>query len=275
MLLFRRVGGAFRGIEGREWALLSLETMGVVAGILIAFELNEWAVGRNETQRHNRLMVRLHEESELDISVIRSFRDELQKMLDREQAFAVSLAKGQCPSDKDFQAITTLPMMPALTVPTSVYQELMGAGGLSSIERKDVRDAVAQFYGNLEWTQGQIDYFRAARVKAIEEDDPRVRIHFDPTADDPEVATFDRLALCGDQGFKNRVASATRAHTVFVSYYQGMLENAISLCMRLGDGVGKKCVPPLEGPLKGKDAEYAARVAQVMAGDKSGDNEIN
>lgn len=265
MLLFRRVGSAFRGIEGRDWALLSLETFGVVAGILIAFELNEWAADRNEAARHDRLMERLHEESEIDLIVIRSFRDELSAMLDREQAFAVKLAEGQCPPNAEFQAITTLPVMPALTVPTSVYQELMGAGGLASIERKGVRDAVAQFYGNLEWTQRQIEYFRNAKIKAIEEDDPRVRIHFDPKAEEPEVATFDGRALCADQGFKNRVASATRAHTVYVAYLQAMLENAISMCVRLGDSLGKKCTPPREGPLKDEDAEYAAKVAKKIS----------
>jgi len=268
VLLFKRVGSAFRGIDGREWALLSLETMSVVAGILIAFELNEWATSRNEAARHDRLMERLLEESEIDLIVIRSFRDDLSTMLNREQDFAVKLAEGKCPTNPEFQAITTLPLMPALTVPTSVYQELMGAGGLSSIERKDVRDAVAQYYGNLEWTQRQIDYFRAARIKPIQEDDPRVKIHFDPKAEEPEVAAFDGRALCKDQGFKNRVASATRAHTVFVSYYQGMLENAISMCVRLGDSVGKECTPPHGGPLKGKDAEYAARVARKMAEEK-------
>jgi hypothetical protein len=268
MLLLRRVGDAFRGIEGREWALLALETLGVVVGILVAFELNEWASSRSQTAQHNRLMQRLHEESEIDLIVIRSFRDDLAKMLKSEQAFAVELAVGKCPADQEFQAITTLPLMPALTVPTSVYQEMMGAGGLSSIDRKDVRETVAQFYGNLEWTQRQIDYFRSAPVKPLQEDDARVITRFDPKAEEPEVSTFNGRALCKDQGFRNRVASATRAHTVFVSFYDGMLENAISMCVRLGDSVGEKCTPPYGGPLKGKDAQYAAKVATKMAKDK-------
>ena len=39
MILFKRVGESFGRIEGREWALLFLETLGVVAGILVAFWL--------------------------------------------------------------------------------------------------------------------------------------------------------------------------------------------------------------------------------------------
>ena len=45
MILFKRVSESFRHIEDREWMLLSLETLGVLAGILIAFELQQWASG--------------------------------------------------------------------------------------------------------------------------------------------------------------------------------------------------------------------------------------
>ena len=68
MILFKRVGESFRKIEGREWALLSLETLGVIAGILIAFELNEWAANRAAAARHHEMMERLFEESEQDVA---------------------------------------------------------------------------------------------------------------------------------------------------------------------------------------------------------------
>jgi hypothetical protein len=263
------VRGAFGEITKREWALLALETLGVIAGILIAFELNEWASRRNEAAKHDRLMARLHEEVEIDVTVLRSFRDLLKDFVDREQAFAVALAKGQCPPVRDFEAVGTVGLAPALTVPTMVYEELLGAGGLSTIVRLDVRQKVAQFYGNLAWAQQQVDHFRANKVKPTEIDDPRVRIHFDPTAEEPEIATFDGQALCAEQGFKNRMASATRNHTVFLSYFQESLEDAIDLCVRLGDSLGKTCNPPAGGPLKGEDAKYAAEVLKNMRLDKA------
>jgi hypothetical protein len=39
MILLKRLGSSFGSIGGREWALLFLETLCVLAGILIAFEL--------------------------------------------------------------------------------------------------------------------------------------------------------------------------------------------------------------------------------------------
>lgn len=267
MILFQRVGKAFRGIQGREWALLSLETLGVIAGILIAFELNEWAARRNEAARHDRLMERLFEEIEFDVTVLRKDRDLLKGFVERERAFAVALGTGQCPADTDFEAATTVVLMPAMTVPSSVYQELIGAGGLSSIERKDVRDHLAEFHDTVNWSQAQIAQFRAIRINPVEESDPRVQIRFDPDAKDPEVWTFDRRALCGDQAFKNRVASATRNHSVYMAYFQDTLQDAITICVRLGDSLGKACTPPQGGPLKGKDAEFAQKAAEAMRQD--------
>lgn len=264
MILFRRLGNAVRSVEPRDWVLLTLETVAVVAGILIAFELSEWAERRREGARHHRMMERLFEEVQLDVAYLRKYRDGLIEMLDREHAFATALSNGECPANKDFEATTDVIKMPALTIPTAVYEELLGAGGLSSIERKDVRHHLAQFRDTLNWGRGQVEYFRDVRIKPITEDDSRLRIRFDPKAEDPEIMTFDRAALCRDQGFKNRVASATRNHTVFVSYFQETLDDAIKACVRLGDSLGKTCRSPRGGPLKGEDAATAAREMAAM-----------
>jgi hypothetical protein len=270
MILFRRAAVAVSHIEDREWVLLALETVGVLAGILIAFSLQEWGTQRDQAAKHHELMERLFEESQGDVSVIRDLRNGLKPMINGEQAFAVRLANSECPADKDFQALTTLAIMPALTPPTSVYQELMGAGGLASIERKDVREHLAQFHTDLEWAQKQIDYFRAGVVIPVPVSDPRVRTRFDPTAEEPEVSTFDGHALCSDQAFKNRLAAATRSHSVYLSFFQGPLEDAISVCVRLGASLGHRCAPPFGGPLLDDDAKYANKVEAKMQQEKSG-----
>ena len=269
MIIFQRGRDAFRRIEDRDWLLLLLETLGVLIGILVAFELQQWGTQRDQAVKHHELMERLFEESLNDVSALRDMRDTLRPMLSREQAFAVKLAKSECPSGDAFQAITTLSMYPAITPPTSVYQELMGAGGLSSIERKDVREKLARFHADLDWSQKQIDYFRTARIDPLSDSDPRERTHFDPTAEEPEVSTFDGRALCRDEVFKSRVAKATRAHTVFMNYIQGPLEDAISVCVRLGDSLGHRCMPEYGGPLTGDDATYAKKVLTSMQREKS------
>lgn len=254
--------------QRRNVAHWGMEFVVVVAGVLLALWLQEWVAGRSAAAKHHELMERLFEEIETDVSVARNMRDTLRPMVQREQALAVSLGKGGCPPTQDFHAIETLRLLPALSVPTSVYHELLGAGGLSSIDRKDVRDHAAQFYGDMEWIEKQIDYFRANRVDPLSESDPRVITRFDPTAEDPQVSVFDGKALCRDNGFRNRVAIATRDHTVFASYFQSVLEDAISMCVRLGDSLGHACEPADGGSLTGDDAKYAAKVLANMREDR-------
>lgn len=240
--------------------LLALETFGVLAGILIAFELQEWAQRRNDDARHRQLMERLFEETENDVASIRYMRNVMKPLVDGEERFATRIGNGECPSDGEFEAITSLGMMPALTPPSSVYQELTGAGGLSSIERDDVRKSLARFHEELEWSQKQIDYFRtfAVSMDPVPNSDPRVQVRFDPSADDPLDTTFDGRALCGDRAFKNKLAAATRQHRVFLNYLQNPLERAIGVCVTLGDSLGRKCAPAYGGPLAGDDAKVAA-----------------
>ena len=140
----------------------------------------------------------------------------------------------------------------------------MGAGGLSSIERRDVRDSLALFHTNLSWTQKQVDFFRDAKVVPIEDADIRMRARLEPAADEPEVVTFNRQALCGDQKFQNKVVSATRNHMVFVSYFEETLKDAINMCVKLGDSLGKACEPKWGGPLEGEDAKFAAQTLKKM-----------
>jgi hypothetical protein len=264
MILFKRVGSAFKGIEGREWALLALETLGVIAGILIAFELQEWAANRSDAVKHRRLMERLFEETEMDVAVLRDVRDTLRQMVMREQSFATALGDGRCPPKADWDAAQTFNVMPALTAPNSVYQELMGAGGLSSVERKDVRASLAQFHGRLDWSQRQIEYFRQTRVDPIPVQDPRLTVRFDPSREEPEVDMYDRQALCSDHAFRNAVAAAARAHTVFVTFHESSVRDAINMCVRLGSSLGRTCTPTFGGALTASDAKDVANINAAM-----------
>lgn len=264
MILFKRVSSGFRHVEPREWVLMTLETLGVLAGILLAFWLNEWGAQRSEAGKHHEMMERLLEENETDISVLRDMRDVLRGMLVKEQAFATRLSQGQCPPNSDFEAVSSLTMMPSLTAPHAVHDELMAAGGLSSIERKDVRESIAQFYGDMEWVQRQIDRFRQAGVKPVEESDARIKIGFDPRAEDPQVETYDGTALCRDQSFRNRVAVAARDHTVYVSYFDVTVQSAISMCVRVADSLGTTCETKHGGPLKGEDAAWRNKAVAQM-----------
>src|SRR5690242_11093228 len=97
MILFKRVGESFRHIEDREWVLLFLETLGVLVGILLAFELQEWGSRRSEAAKHREIMERLFEESQLDVIYLRGIRDFMRTAVKAESDFAERLSNGECP----------------------------------------------------------------------------------------------------------------------------------------------------------------------------------
>src|SRR4029079_12653953 len=97
--------------------------------------------------------------------------------------FATQLSAGKCPPKELWTAVGTVQMLPSLDVPRSVYGELMGSGGLSSIPDARVRKAIALFNSELAWSEGQIEYFRGHRPDPVPFSDRRVRLRYDPTAD--------------------------------------------------------------------------------------------
>lgn len=259
MIVFKGLGSSFASIDGREWALLFLETLGVLAGILIAFELQEWGAQRSDAAKHRQLMERLFEESEQDVAATRRLRDLLRELSHNEIAFVTALGKGECPPEPMWQAVQTVGMLPAFKAPRSVYQELMGAGGLSSIEQPAVRSAVADFNSTLDWSESQNDYFRSnvAPDDPLELSDKRMSLRYDPAAGEPMVTTFDRQALCADHGFRNKMVAGVRNHAVIVNYHKGVTDEAIKMCSLLGQSLGQQCVPASGGALAGPDAELA------------------
>ena len=267
MILFKRVGNSFRHIEDREWVLLFLETLGVLVGILLAFELQEWASQRSEAAKHRQLMERLFEESQTDVTVLRNFRAIQRGMAANERDFATSLSEGRCPAESTWSAVSTINMYPPITVPSGVYEELMGAGGLSSIEEPSVRAAIERFRGLLDFTARQSENFHAMNAAggtALRIDDPRVTAKYDPSADEPEVITYDRTALCADRGFRNRMVDHVRDHGVIVSRQSDLTDSAIEMCARLGRLVGKNCIPP-DAPLDATDQATAQKALRLTS----------
>jgi hypothetical protein len=264
MILFKRVGESFDKVEGREWALLFLETLGVIAGILIAFELNEWATMRNEAGRQHELLERLFEESEATVAVLRNDRDSMSAIVNREKAFATLLVhRNECPSPSAWRSVDTLAMYPSITVPSSVYEEIMGSGGLSAIQDQRVRRSVSEFRTDLEWTQGQNAYFREHAHYPIGTADPRVTYDFDVSAEEPQVSHYNRAALCSDHRFRNGIADSVRNHSVIADMRGDLAIASIEMCAAIGASLERTCKPSFGGPFSLADTEVARRAAQT------------
>ena len=266
MILFKRIGESFRHIEDREWVLLCLETMGVLAGILIAFELQEWASSVAERSRERKQLERLFTEAEDDVATLRGQRELLKRMVDGERAFAVSLVhEGKCPPPSQWTAVENTNKYPGFEVADAVYQEMMGAGGLSTIQNAYVRRTISDFHSELDYFDNKNNFFRLKATEPVSEDDPRSSVDFDPKLEDPTSISYDRTALCADHAFHNRIANAVRNHELLaVNARDNLTGFAIKMCAAIGHELGQTCVPRDGGPLTGDDAKMAAKALREM-----------
>ena len=240
------------------WREFTGEVGVIVLGVLIALgaqQAVEWVHFRNE-QRNT--LKRLFEEARVNVTELRN-RQPNAAMIQLEIDFATELTNWKsCPPAKKWAAVETSNMYRSVTVQTSVYDEIVGAGGLAEIGSTSVRDAVAKFHSRLKWVQDQTDFFRSGMVSPVELDDPRRSLVYDSSARDPSIVRFDRQALCSDPGFQSRVVESVRNHVVWDRYRLGLADDAIRMCAVLAAELGVECTPSGGAPFT--DAER--RVAE-------------
>jgi len=239
------------------WREFAGEVGIIVLGVLIALGAEQALETVHDRHQQHERLERLFEEARSNVTQLRDERDSTRAMTQRESAFATALSTGSCPPEDQWQAVSTVTMYPAITPNTSVYDEVVGAGGLASIDSIRARKTVANFHSTLVWVQSQTEFFRSHSSLPIAIDDPRVTVSFDPKADEPELMTFNRPQLCNDRAFRNRIADHVRDHVTIYTYRDGLTESAIQMCASLGYLIGRTCVPTDRHPLVGSDLKVA------------------
>jgi hypothetical protein len=240
------------------WRAFAGEVGIIVIGVLIALaagQLVEWVHTRSE--QHDTLE-RLFQESRVNVALLRRGREILARDAKQEDVFAAALTNGSCPPQQQWSAATNLIKYPQVAAETSVYDEVVGAGGLADIQSTRARDAISEFHSKLAWLENTTEFFRMKSERPYGLDDPRVTIVYGSKAEEPEVTSFDRDALCRDKGFANRVAVGTRNHIVWIGFHDQVVEAAIRMCGVLGRELGEACTPGSGPPLTPAEQRIAA-----------------
>ena len=245
--VLRRLRDTAGKIRATEWLLLGIETLAVVVGILIAFELEQWADDRREAREVDRTMRELLEEARYDVihfdQAVRMF----DSWIDDAKPHLETLAEGGCPPAAGFEAIARMEIFPPVEPPQSVYDELVAGKGLSSLPSSEARIAVSIY-------QQQLAVMRSDRNNAtsgqrpetiVPADDPRLSLY--PKPDNPNDfydvtrIDYDAEALCTDKGVRNRAVWIGGAQRIVNGWRKDALGRAVNMCQALGDVVGEPC----------------------------------
>jgi hypothetical protein len=239
------------------WREFAGEVAIIVLGVLIALgaeQAVEWLHWRH--QQHDTLE-RLFQESRANVVLLKDGYDVLAKESRREKQFAAALTHGSCPPADQWSAARDAIKYPQLAVETSVYDEVVGSGGLANIRSTAAREAISDFHSKLAWVQNTTEFFRSKAERPFDVGDPRVTIVFDPASEE-EVTRFDRAGLCADKGFRNRVAVAIRNRAAWARFHRPVLQSAIALCRVLGRELGHDCTPSEDAKRRVAAAQQAS-----------------
>jgi hypothetical protein len=218
----------------------------IVLGVLIALGAGQVVESLHFRHEQRDTLERLFRESQVNIALLRRSHDILTKVTQQEETFAAALSSGTCPPADQWAAATDTVKYPQVAVETSVYDEVIGSGGLGTIASTDAREAIGDFHSRLAWLENTTEFFRSKAERPFDVADPRVTVAYDPKAKDPEVMTFDREALCHDKGFRNRVAVGVRNRVRWVEFHEPVLQSAIDLCGVLARELGEACTGSMD-----------------------------
>ena len=243
------------------WRAFAGEVGIIVIGVLIALgagQIVEWVHWRSE-QRDT--LERLFQESRTNVWLLRRGREVLREDANAEETFATALTHGGCPPAKQWETVTDLIKYPQVAAETSVYDEVVGAGGLADIQSTRARDAISEFHAKLTWLQNTTEFFRMKAERPFDLSDPRVTISLGASPTEPEIIDWDRPALCADKAFRNRVAIGARNRMVWTGFHDDVVQSAIGMCAVLARELGTRCTPVNGPPLTRDEQQIAAHAA--------------
>jgi hypothetical protein len=238
-MIVRRVINALRR---QDWAAVAIEFLLVLVGVLLAFQINEWASERQARAEREAAISRLLDEAEEDVAYLRfevqdhqrSVR-ELSSALDRLQ----NGAWRQADEAQMRSGLTTSVYLDAPSPPSSVYEDIVAAGMLGNIGDPQLRSAISVYRAKLELLTTLIAYVRQIAPKLDRED--YLRYVYDAGGPRPARLEVDFAALRKDTKLQSSLALLNDRQAFILGKWEETLQAADSMCRELGRSLKRPC----------------------------------
>lgn len=228
--------------------MVMIEFALVVVGVLLAFQINEWASERASAGERQLSAERLLEEAELDVAYNRQAVDYQQQVL-RGLGFATGRIVGKKWQEADEERITAglanARSMVALAPPSSVYEDVISSGELNKIGNFAIRAAIGRYRATLSFEERMRQQLQVPL--AIYERIPAFRYDTDPAGKERIRLTVDFPTLLHDQQAQQVIALTAENHRILLMLRTRALRDSEQMCVALGAAVGRSCnrnLPP-------------------------------
>lgn len=231
-------------IREQNWFTVLLEVIIVVVGIFVGLQVDDWNTNRKLQIEETATLVRLQAESE---DVVAYWQEQVfmssQATINRRK-FLEFLYAGKIPSgqrDVVDDALLRLGHYPANSPPGSVYDEMIGSGGLRLISDVSARSAVADYAKELVFINGQLIQFRTGLPTLGRAFDGRILSTYEPSRASLRQFEYDFKALSLDEQFKSHMVDFIRNQLQFHRYRLRVLRTASKMCTEVSRAVSKIC----------------------------------
>ena len=148
-----------------DWLNHALEFVVVVVGILLAFQLNQWAEDRKEQAQVNKHLVNIAAEAEFNQAQLETAIRRLQQNTQAVERILAQLKQGQNTEIINEELLKLLNVN-VFYLNTSAFSTLKESGDIRLIQNFELKNQIVNLY----------EYYRA--VKSLEEGDYNFRFNF-------------------------------------------------------------------------------------------------
>lgn len=239
MMIVKHVSEALRR---QDWVSVAIEFLLVVLGVLLAFQINEWASDREARSERAAATERLLFEAEEDVFYFKRGATGRQKIIG-DLSFALDrLRKGswtRADETRMQSGLTQSVYLGSPAPPSSVYDDLVASGMLGKIGDPRLRSSIGVYRSNLALLSKLIDYIRQIAPKLDREDS--IRYVYDASGSRPARLEIDFAALERDRKLQSSLALLNDRQWFILQTWEDTLAAARMMCREVGRTLGKEC----------------------------------
>lgn len=232
-------------VRDQNWFAVTLDVVVVVVGIFLGLSATEWYEDRKAADEERAALERLHSEAVAIIEnlqgAVRRYDNNLAAMEVAVRAFEAGTLEG-ADRDRFRQGVLTVIYFDALAPPRTVYDELTSSGRFGELSSTEVRERVADYYAQLRWFDGQVDFYRRSAEASIEAAGTAIRRYFAPDSQLRRIkyrVDFDQLAT--NETYLNEFLRSYSNQYVFQRSRRWILRGADRMCAALAAETNRAC----------------------------------
>ena len=235
-------------LRRQDWVAVAIEFLLIVVGVLLAFQINEWASEREARAERQAATERLMSEAEEDVLYFEQHIKERQGII-ADLSFALDrLQQGKWSRTDEARirsGVTRSVYLGSPAPPSGIYDELVASGMLGQIGDPSLRSSIGVFQSKVADLSRLFAHIEQIAPQLDREES--IWYSYDATGSRPARLDIDFAALQRDRKLKSSLALMNDRQWFILWKWKDTLASARLMCGEIGRTIGKRCEHRAEG----------------------------